>query len=277
VQSGFAPINDAEIYYEKAGAGQPFVMLHAGVADSRQWNSEFAHFADEYTVIRYDMRGFGRSEPVEGEYSNMADLVALLDYLGVDEPIVIMGCSMGGSLAIDYTLEHPGAVSALIIVGSGPSGMEIEDWTPTPLIEALEAAHKAGDWDKMLELETQLFVDGEGRATADVDPTVRQFAMEMNRQALDHARKKTGKQLPDTSETAAGRLGNLSAPILIVVGQHDEAYSFTAADFIKERAPVAEVVVLEDTAHLANLDYPNQFQAAVADFLARHNQPPLAG
>ncbi len=271
VQSGFAPINDANIYYEKAGQGQPFVMIHAAIADSRQWDNEFAHFADDYTVIRYDTRGFGRSEPVDGEYSNMADLVALLDHLEVAEPIVLMGCSMGGSLAIDYTLEHPDAVSALIIVGSGPSGMEIDDWTPTPLIEALEAAYKAGEWDEVLELETQLFIDGEGRATADVDPDVRQFAMEMNRLAQTHARKKLGKELPDITEKAAGRLGDLAAPILVIVGQHDESYSFTAADFIKDHAPVAEVVVLEDTAHLANLDHPGAFQAAVEDFLARYS------
>lgn len=269
VQSGFAPINGAQIYYEKAGEGRPFVMIHAAIADSRQWNNEFAHFANDYAVIRYDMRGYGRSEPVEGDYSNMADLVALLQYLDVDEPIVLMGCSMGGALALDYALEHPDAVSALILVGSGPSGMEIADWTPTPIIEAAEAAYEAGNWDELLELETQMFIDGAGRRPEQVDQAVRQFAMEMNKLAQTHSRKNLGKALPDTSEPAAPRLGALAAPVLVIVGEHDESYSFTAAEFIKEHAPVVEVVELEDTAHLANLDHPDQFQAAVEDFLAR--------
>ncbi len=271
VQSGFASVNGAQIYYEKAGEGQPFVMIHAAIADSRQWDNEFEQFARDYTVIRYDMRGFGRSEPVEGAYSNMTDLEALLGHLGVDQPAVLMGCSMGGSLALDYALAHPEAVGAVITVGSGPSGMEIDDWTPTPLIEALEAAYKAGEWDMVLELETQLFVDGEGRTSEQVDPTVRRKAMEMNKLAQTHAHKKLGGQQPDTDLSAAPRLGDLTAPLLAIVGQYDESYSFTAANYMKDHAPVAEVVVLEDTAHLANMDHPDPFQAAVEDFLARYS------
>jgi 3-oxoadipate enol-lactonase len=81
VKSGLAAVNNAHIYYETAGEGPPFVMIHAGVADGRQWNNEFAHFADRFQVVRYDLRGYGRSEPVAGEFSHLADLIALLDYL----------------------------------------------------------------------------------------------------------------------------------------------------------------------------------------------------
>jgi 3-oxoadipate enol-lactonase len=66
-QSGFLEIGSARMYYETAGRGMPFVMLHAGVADSRQWNNEFAYFAGKCRVVRYDMRGYGKSEPVDGE------------------------------------------------------------------------------------------------------------------------------------------------------------------------------------------------------------------
>src|ERR1044071_8179156 len=87
IKSGFANIDNARIYYETAGEGIPFVMIHAGVADSRQWNNEFAEFSRSYQVIRYDMRGYGKSEPVEGEFSHMGDLVSLLDALEIDEQI----------------------------------------------------------------------------------------------------------------------------------------------------------------------------------------------
>ena len=99
VKRSFAAVNKAKLYYEIAGNGIPFVMIHAGVADHRQWNNEFATFIKDYRVIRYDMRGYGKSEPVEGEFSHMGDLESLLDSLAIREPLVIMGCSMGGGIA----------------------------------------------------------------------------------------------------------------------------------------------------------------------------------
>jgi pimeloyl-ACP methyl ester carboxylesterase len=95
-KSGFANINNAQIYYEIASKGMPFVMIHAGVADSRQWNNEFAFFARDYQVLRYDLRCYGKSEPVEGEFSHMDDFVSLIDALELRDPLILMGCSMGG-------------------------------------------------------------------------------------------------------------------------------------------------------------------------------------
>src|ERR1051325_4258373 len=103
-KSGFVSIDNARIYYETAGKGMPLVMIHAGVADSLQWNNEFTYFAQSYHVIRYDMRGYGKSEPADGEFSHLSDLVSLLNALEIHEPLVLMGCSMGGGLAMDFAL-----------------------------------------------------------------------------------------------------------------------------------------------------------------------------
>ena len=137
-ESGFAPINTARLYYEVAGDGPPFVMIHAGVADHRQWDNEFTHFAPHYRVLRYDLRGYGQSEPVEGEYSHLQDLTALLDYLHLDQPSVLMGCSMGGGLALNLALTRPAQVAALIMVDSGPTGLELDVSEPAKFRE-LEA------------------------------------------------------------------------------------------------------------------------------------------
>ena len=64
IQTGYAEINRARLYYELAGTGMPFVMIHAGIADSRMWEDEFAHFARSHQVLRFDMRGYGKSLPV---------------------------------------------------------------------------------------------------------------------------------------------------------------------------------------------------------------------
>src|SRR5258705_2579993 len=135
-KSGFVNIDEAHIDYETAGKGTLFVMIHGGVADSRQWNNEFALFAQDYQVLRYDMRGYGKSEPVDGEFSHMSDLVSVLNILELQEPLIMMGCSMGGGLAMDFALTHPSRVKALIMVGSGPSGLKLDVPTPAKFAEA---------------------------------------------------------------------------------------------------------------------------------------------
>jgi len=184
-KSGFANIDNAKIYYETAGRGIPLVMIHAGVADHRQWNNEFPALAQSYQVIRYDMRGYGKSEPVEGEFSHMGDLVSLLDALEIHEPLVVMGCSMGGGLAMDFALTYPSRARALIMVDSGPSGLELDVPTPSKFAEA-EKAFEAGDLDLLAEIETQIWFDGMDRTPEQVNPAMRGLLYEMDRLALSY-------------------------------------------------------------------------------------------
>jgi pimeloyl-ACP methyl ester carboxylesterase len=265
--SGLAAVNRARLYYETAGEGIPFVMIHAGVADSRQWNNEFAFFAPRYRAIRYDLRGYGKSEPVAGEFSHLQDLTALLERLHIDQTLILMGCSMGGGLAIDFALTHPEQVKALILVGSGPSGLELDVPQPEKFKEA-EEAYYAGDLDRVAEIETQIWFDGMGRTPMQVNPAMRRLAYDMNRIALAHDAKKLGKLLPNTQlPTAAERLGELQMPVLILAGDQDVPYILAAADYMVERIPYARKVILEDAAHLPNMDHPEAFRRIVTEFL----------
>ncbi len=264
--SGLAAINNALIYYEMAGEGQPFVMIHAGVADHRQWNNEFAHFANRFRVVRYDMRGYGKSEPVDGEFSHLQDLTALLDHLRLDHPLVLMGCSMGGGLAMDFALTRPSKVKALIMVDAGPRGLELDVPTPAQFEEA-EKAYNAGELDRVAEIETQIWFDGMSRTPAQVNQAMRQLAYEMNRNALSHEAKGLGKRLPDTQTPAAERLSELHLPVLVIVGAHDTPYMLAAAAYMVEKIPSARKVIIDDAAHLSNMDQPGEFQRIVTTFL----------
>ena len=132
VQTGFAEINGTTLYYEVAGAGHPFVLVHGHLLDRRSWDDQFAVFAQRYRVIRYDQRGFGDSGLItKGEsYSDRQDLYALMKFLGI-ESAYLMGVSGGGALAIDFTLEHPEMVDALIPVTAGVSGFSELTTEPT--------------------------------------------------------------------------------------------------------------------------------------------------
>lgn len=266
VKSGFASIDNARIYYEVSGQGTPFVMIHAGVADSRQWNNEFKNFSQDYQVVRYDMRGYGKSAPVEGEYSHLGDLTALLDFLGIHEPLFIMGCSMGGGLAMDFALAQPSKVKGLIMVDSGPSGLELDVPAPAKFAD-IEKAFNAGDYDRVAELDTQVWFDGMNRAADQVNQSMRKLVYEMDRMALSHEVKNLGKRLPNTERQAFERLAELDIPVLIIIGEQDIPYMHAAAEYMVEKLPFAKKVVIPDAAHLPNMDHPHEFQEIVKSFL----------
>lgn len=269
-QSGYFTRDNARLYYEVAGAGRPVVFLHAGVADSRQWNNEFEALAPTCRVLRYDMRGYGKSDPVPGDFSHLADLVALLDYLGFDEPLVLIGCSQGGMLAMVFALEYPSRARALVMVGSFPSGLRIE--TPDhPQEAAAIAASEAGDLDLLAELEAQIWFDGMGRTPEQVDGAMRSLMLAMNRIALANEARTSaqhlGRPLLDTAAPAVDRLADLHIPVLVVTGDHDIPYIQAAADYMLANIPTAQRATIPDAAHLPNLDHPAEFQAIIAAFL----------
>jgi pimeloyl-ACP methyl ester carboxylesterase len=264
--SGFAQSGDAQIYYETAGVGQPLIMIHAGVADSRQWDAAFAYFTERMRVVRYDLRGYGKSVPVDGEFSHMGDLIALLAHLELHEPLVIMGCSMGGGLAMDFALMHPSRVQALIMVDAGPSGLELDVETPAKFAEA-ELAYQAGDLDRVAELETQIWFDGMNRTPSQVNQAMRALAYTMNRHALSLDAQGLGKRLPDTPTPAAERLTELDIPVLVIVGAQDTPYMLAAAEHMVQHIRSARKVIIEDAAHLPNMDQPDEFLRVVTAFL----------
>lgn len=263
-QSGFAEINGAKIYYEVAGEGHPFLMVHAGIAHNAMWDDQFEFFSKKYKVIRYDMRGYGQSAPVADEYQRHEDIRALLDYLKVDRAY-LMGCSMGGGACMNFALEYPDRADALIMVGSGPGGFGYEDWSPSPLDVEMEAAYEKGDMERVNEIGMRIFIDGQGRTADQVNPAIRRKVYDMNSVALRNE-KLMGKDVP-LSVPAAYRVAELKLPVLIVMGDLDEEYIHRAAKFMESNIPGAKKVIMQGTAHLPNMEFPDEFNAHVQQFL----------
>jgi pimeloyl-ACP methyl ester carboxylesterase len=119
-----ATLNGARIHYERSGTGFPVLFIHAGIADSRMWEPQAAAFAKKFDMVRPDLRGFGDTALPPAPYSGIADLVALLDHLQIARTHVI-GCSMGGTLALDLALEHPQRVERLVLVAAGVIGSNL--------------------------------------------------------------------------------------------------------------------------------------------------------
>ena len=143
-ETGYAAINDAKLYYEITGDGPPLVLVHAGIADLRLWDEQVEAFAQHFKVVRYDQRGYGKSQPVPGSYSDVDDLRDLLDVLNIDSAYLVAS-SKGGVVALDFALAYPGRVRGMVAVGTYPDGFDV-DVPPPAQWDALKQAEAAANW-----------------------------------------------------------------------------------------------------------------------------------
>ncbi|MCB9450923.1 MAG: alpha/beta fold hydrolase [Anaerolineaceae bacterium] len=263
-QTGFAEVNGARLYYEVAGDGHPLIMLHAGIADSRMWDDQFAVFARHFRAIRYDMRSFGQSPLTHVPYTHHNDLYGLMQFLGIEQA-AIMGCSKGGMAALDFTLEHPEMVSRLVLVASSVSGYEFTGTLPKQWREIV-AAIKARDFELASELEVQVWVDGPMRGPGAVDPVIRDKVKAMNLIALRNEADETVRERPIVP-TAMERLDAVQAPVLVVTGDLDNPNTIMAGEALVNSVPNCRKVVISGTAHLPNMEKPAIFNQTVLDFL----------
>ena len=265
MKNGFSEINNTSFYYEISGTGFPLVLVHAGIADNRMWNDQFHVFAEKYQTIRYDRRGFGKTKMVAGDFSLHNDLYAFLKSIGIEQAILI-GCSQGGKTVTNFAIEHPEMVKALVLVGSGLSGFEYNGEGPKQE-EELERAEQAGDLDLVNELELQVWVDGQGRTPDQVNPKVRELVRDMNRIALESPQD-LGNEIP-LEPAAVNRLAEIKVPALVVIGDLDTNWAIAASDFLAKNIPNAKKVIMHGTAHLPNMEKPEEFNEHVLSFLSQ--------
>ena len=267
---GFLSVNGARLWYEETGSGPAVTLVHAGIADHRQWDEQVPALAPFYLVIRFDMRGFGQSEIHAGKASMAEDIGGVLDALGVERTALI-GCSMGGSAAIDFTVTHPERVGALITVGAGLSGAPEHANPPeqNALFEEAEAAQKAGDAARLNEIEARIWCQGFARDVDQVKPSVRErfLAMNTNNNSRFMSGEWEGVEFTRLDPPAIERLGSLTTPTLVIIGSGDEAATQAIADDIANGIPGARKVVMPGLGHVPNMDEPDEFNRIILDFL----------
>ena len=273
VQTGTAEINGTTLYYEIAGAGHPFILLHGHLLDRRSWDDQFDAFAEHYRVIRYDQRGFGDSGLITNgkSYSDRADLYALMQFLGI-ESAYLMGVSGGGTLAIDFTLEHPEMVDALIPVTAGLSGFRpSEDMMSrypevARLYTSLNEAFEKHDIAQAVEISLQVWTDGPGRLPGQAAPEVRERVREMTTRNWERPDDEAQSETPPIplEPPAIGRLSEIGVPTLVILGEWDAP---SPLDQLAAEIPGAKKVVMAETAHHPFMEKPAEFNKIVLDFL----------
>lgn len=257
--TGFADVPGGKLWYEIQGQGSPMVFLHDGLLASETWDAQIPVFAKSFRTVRYDRRGYGRSEPAQAPYSDVDDLAALFDTLRIPRAILV-GCSYGGSLAVDFALAHPDRVEGLILVGPVVSGLPYSQHFNRRGITNALPRFREGDTRKVLENWAN-------------DPYITDAAsLRVRERILELLAKNpgpvTGANLQPTppQRPAAGRLGEIKKPTLLVVGASDIPDVHAHVGALENGIARARRVVIPDAGHLVHMEKPEEWNETVLEF-----------
>jgi len=264
--SGTLAVPGAGLYWESSGEGPALVLVHAGIADHTMWDDDIAALSAGHRVVTFDFRGYGRSASTDVAFSNRADIAALLDHLGLDR-VALLGCSRGGQVALDFTLERPSRVSALVLVAAGLGGMQLDLRADEQAMGDLEESMwQAKDWAGVADIDVRAWVDGIGQPEDRVPSAIRERVRSMSR-ANYEAEYPEGQPIV-LDPPAAGRLAEVLVPTLIIHGDLDTSTIAPVAEALERGIAGARRVFLPGVAHMVNLERPAEFRRLVLDFLA---------
>jgi len=251
------------------GSGPPLVLIHAGIADLRAWDVLVPYLTDAgYRVVRYDTRGFGESTTDEVAFSNRADLVAVLDALGI-ERAVLVGNSRGGTIAYDTAIERAERVVAVVGVAGGLGGFDggatPEERTLFEESDRLESA-EVPDPAAIADLDVRLWVDGPLQPAGRAPAWIRDAIREMDAPLYEPERV-MGQPIP-LEPPAVDQLDRLTVPVLAVAGTLDPSESVVTARYLEANAPNAKALVWNDVAHMIGMEVPERLSEAIVAFVA---------
>ena len=243
------------LWYDRTGAGEPVVLLHEGVVDSRSWAPVVPALAEQFEVVTYDQRAYGRSDGWNGPYSQVDDLTGVLDELGIAQAALV-GASRGGRIALDTALSQPARVTKLALVAAGLAGHPL-NVEVTPEQEARwDAAEADGDMATLAEIDLEVW------APLGADEELRRLFHD-NVEASNASDPAVPVEPP-----AAARLGEVWIPVLVVTGDHDVPGINEIGDVLEREIEGAQRVVIPKADHMIAWRAPEQLSAALIAFLA---------
>ncbi len=256
-----ADVNDTHVYYEMDGRGAALVLLHGFSVDARMWDSNAGVLRQGACVVRYDLRGFGRSAlPGATSYAHADDLRALLDHLHIDRAVLV-GLSMGGMVAAQFALAFPERTRALVLVDATVDGMDWSAGWRATWKRVVHAARTQGiDAAKEIWLGHPLFA-----VLADkplVAAALRSMVTDYSGWHWVHD-DPARYDAPSTAE----RLSEIVCPTLVMAGEDDLAEFQERAATLAEQIPGARRVSLRGAGHMSNMEAPEAFAAALTTFL----------
>ncbi len=276
-QHGIAEVNGTRLYYEVEGSGPPLVLIHGFSRDTRMWDDQFEPFARRHRVLRYDIRGFGKSAlPTSESYSYSEDMTALLQCLGIAQAHVL-GHSLGGNIACTFALAYPESTTALLLVGSGLPGFQL----PQELAEQEQEQEYRQFWRSVYDTAKEAGIEAAKKVWRN-SPVARPsletpgVAARLEQMLADYSGwhwvndnpSRPPRQGRDPDGPPADRLGEISVSALIMVGGRESPRVHAIGDYLQQHIRVARKVVLPGVGHYPMMEDPDRFNETVLSFLA---------
>jgi len=260
-ECGFAEVDGARLYYEVAGTGPALVLVHGFTLDTRSWDAQFETLRADFQVLRYDLRGFGRSSQPDGPYAHTDDLAALMRHLDIEQA-TLAGLSMGGWIATHFALEHPEKTRALALADATLLGCE---WSPewkTLWGEIRTVAEQSGiAAAKQRWLEHPIFVPA--RRDEKLAARLARIVGDYSGWHWLNADPHRPIDPPDIE-----RLHEIAVPTTILTGEYDFSDFHLHARILGERIPGARCFVVPDAGHLSTIEAPGYFNDRLREMLA---------
>lgn len=260
----YANVNGTRLYYEVIGSGDPLILLHGFTLSTEMWDDQIPVLAPHYQVVRYDLRGFGRSSVPDGEpYSHHEDLRALLKHLEITRAH-LLGLSMGATIALEFALAYPETALSLIL--ADPSGLAGFMWPEElrQLFTAINSAAQGGELALAKQRWLQAGWFGPARTQPAVFTRLEQMVADYSGWHFVHR-----NPLRPLTPPANDRLAEIKAPTLILLGELDlPFYNHPLADRLAESISSSRKVVMPGVGHIPNMEDPDSFNQMVRAFLA---------
>lgn len=259
-------VNGVELSCDDRGAGRPIVLLHGFPLDRAMWDAQATALSGEFRVISPDLRGFGQSALAAGDAERgvgmkryAADVAELLDALGVSEPVVLVGFSMGGYAAWQFALKWPQRLAGLIQCDTRAVADNDEGRAGREKMAA--AALAAGDSSPALAMLPKLLGKGTQESRPEVVAAVRAMIERQTAQAVAAAQRGMARR-----EDVRPRLREIACPTLCIVGAEDAISAPAEMREIAAAMPNARVVEIAGAGHMTTMENPEPVTRAIADF-----------
>jgi 3-oxoadipate enol-lactonase len=250
-----------EIYFEVLGDGEPILLIHGIDSDRRVWDKQVLELAEEYKTIRFDLRGFGKSDMPKGNFSNNEDILNLLNELGI-EKVNLVGYSFGGTIAPHFAIEHPERVKRISLISPGlisyKWSKEIMDY-----FQEFQTCLRDGKHSDALNLLYWKTVYGPNREQKGLEEISEKLG-EMFSHALTIPRLGSLKPFPFEMK----QLKQIEAPTLIMIGEKDFTDYHDIAQIYNQEIPNSTITIIKGSGHLLNLEAPDQVNRAIKEFIS---------
>ena len=258
-----AQLSDIVLGYDASGSGRPLLLVHGYPLNRQMWQPQVATLGDAARVIAPDLRGHGESGAPDGPHSmeRLADdLAEMLDGLGIGEPVVVAGLSMGGYVALAFYRRHPARVAGLILAATraGADG----EAAKANRNKAMDLAREQGVAAVADSVLPKMLAPDTYQTRPELVSQVRQImtATPLNGVIGDLTAM---RDRPDSTEL----LGSIQQPVLVIHGQADQLIPPSEAEAAYARLPHARLALIPGAGHLLNLEQPEAFDAEVRTFL----------